>query len=105
MIHTAKKIDKRFNGGDHFKYMIDVHRSKLSDTQWPPRRHRIEEFVNIRIWAWQTWGESCEISSYMLLQKDYVWSWDSDHNNMRVYLKGDKELAWFLLKWNSNDAG
>jgi hypothetical protein len=100
MIHKAKKLDKRFNGGDRFKYMVDVSVSRASDGMWADRIHKIEEYVNIRIWAWQTWGESCEISSYMTLRKDYVWSWDSAHDNMRVYLKSDKELAWFQLKWS-----
>ena len=100
MIHKVKKLDKRYNGGDRFRYMIDVNSSRPGDGTYGNRIDRIQEYVEIRIWAWQTWGESCEISSYTTLGKEYVWSWDSDHNNMRFYMKGDKELAWFQLKWS-----
>ena len=100
MIHKVKKLDKRYNGGDRFRYMVDVNYSKPSDGTYANRIDKIQEYVEIRIWAWQTWGESCEISSYTTLGKEYVWSWDSDHNNMRFYMKGDKELAWFQLKWS-----
>jgi hypothetical protein len=105
LIHKVKKLDKRYSGGDQFKYMIDLNQSRPpSDTRvWPSSFNRIDkikEYVDIRIWAWQTWGESCEISSYIVLKKEYLWSWDSDHSNMRFYMKGDKELAWFQLKWS-----
>jgi hypothetical protein len=100
MIHKIKKLDKRYNGGEQFKYMVDVNYSRPSNDTYLTRVDKIKEYVEIRIWAWQTWGESCEISSYTTLKKDYVWSWDSDHSNMRFYMKGDKELAWFQLKWS-----
>jgi hypothetical protein len=103
MIHRAKKLDKRYNGGGTFKYMVDLHKSTVPNHNHYSsqiRLHRIQEFVDIRIWCWETWGPSCEIASYIPLDRDYVWSWEQEHGHMRLYLKTDKELAWFQLKWS-----
>ena len=101
-IHKPKKLDKRYNGGGIFKYMVDVRRSIDPDYNFSAnnRIKRLNEFVDMRIWAWDTWGPSCEIASYIPLEKDYVWSWDQEHSNMRVYLMSDKEMAWFVLRWS-----
>jgi hypothetical protein len=100
--HKPKKLDKRYNGGHLFKYIVDVGRSVVSESVFYAGQSRIlrrKEFVDIQHWAWQTWGPSCDLTSYAMLEKEYLWSWDQEHNNLRIFLKSDKELAWFQLRW------
>ena len=105
MKHKPKKLDKRYNGSDSFKYLIDVKKAIPAQTV-PPSYYSLAsmsekriEFVKMRQWAWETWGPSCEIAFYDQLEKDYVWSRDQENDHLRIYLKTEKELSWFLLKW------
>ena len=104
MKHKAKKLDQRYNGGEHFKYMVDVTRSislqNPNKYQGSNRMEKLQAFVDMRTWCWETWGASCEMGAYLPLKQEQVWSWDSEHANLRIYLKTDKELAWFQLKWS-----
>lgn len=29
-----------------------------------------------------------------------IWAWDTEHHNKRLYVRGDKELTFFQLKFN-----
>jgi hypothetical protein len=106
MIHKAKKLDARYNGSGFFKYMVDVEKSIIPSHAQSGASYiqtkvwRGLAYIELRFWAWETWGESCELNLYRFLDRDYPWSWDSEQGRMRFYLKGDKELSWFLLKWN-----
>ena len=43
MIHKVKKLDKRYNGGDRLRYMVDVNYSKPSDGNYANRMDKIKE--------------------------------------------------------------
>ena len=58
-----------------------------------------EKFVRIREWCWATYGPSTELENHWI-NTDSVWAWESNQWNTRLYLRGDKELGYFKLKWS-----
>ena len=99
MTIKVKKLDKRNNGYGKFKY--SVHSTSLYS----------QEFYEIRKWMWDTWGASKELKEWMLdsrlvpskaesisCQNEH-WSWQNDDYARRLYLRSDKELVLFRLRW------
>jgi len=91
MIYKVKKITGQYNGHGHFKYLIQPKIFHSIDN-----RNSIAEW---REWCWATWGPSRELLWAIASTPDVVWSWDTDHDNKRIYLKSDAELLLFQLKW------
>ena len=96
MTIKVKKLDKRNTGYGKFKYA--VHSTSLY----------AKEFYEIRAWMWDTWGASKELKDWMLdfrITVDQVgcqnehWCWQSDEYNRRLFLRTDKELVLFRLRW------
>ena len=58
-------------------------------------------FNEWRMWAWETWGPSAERDSpFVRGWKDNpVWAWHTEDNQLRLYLRSEKELNWFKLRW------
>ena len=99
MTIKIKKLDKRHTGYGKFKYA--VHSNSLYS----------KEFYDIRSWMWSTWGASKELKDWMIdsriilskseslgCQNEY-WSWQNDDYHRRLYLRTDKELVLFKLRW------
>lgn len=98
---TVRKTDKRHTGHDIFGYVADV--------QWPGigrRSERINDFLEVRKWCWDTLGNSCERDHWLELHKKGLgndlnqrWCWQTDFGNFKIYLRTEKEANWFKLKW------
>ena len=81
-----QKLDKRYTGSHLFEYRIDFDY---------PRR---EQFKQIRNWCWETFGPSCELN-FLSKGEEKVWAWTTDSYRVRLYLKSDKEVNWYKLRW------
>lgn len=97
-----KKTDARYAGNKVFDYVVDV----KSDSRGLPSLYRLEHFHEVREWCWTTWGPSIEREHYLeMLRLKYQgkmnehWSWHSEHGDTKIYLRTEKELTWFRLKW------
>ena len=98
------KLDGRHRGNDTFKYYVTV-KQKLHSYRF--KEHYIP-FFKLRCMCAELWGMSCEREMYLKAQHENKteilnnhWAWHTDLNNgqYRIYLKGDEEKAWLLLKW------
>jgi hypothetical protein len=103
MTFKLKKLDKRYNGSNLFKFVaIPDHSKGIAFISGLVRRSQEQrEFSEIRKWCWSQWGPSCELRLYRddTEWTNPLWCWDSEHDNLRIYLQSDKEAAWFKLKW------
>ena len=96
MTIKVKKLDKRNTGYGKFKYAV------TSTSLYA------KEFYEIRAWMWDTWGASKELKDWMLdfrialadvgCQNEH-WCWQNDDYHRRLYLRTDKELVLFRLRW------
>lgn len=95
-----KKTDRRHSGHDVFSHIAEV--------EWPGlgrRTERMQAFIEVRRWCWDTFGMSCEREHWLELygQNQSVpnerWCWHTDYGNFKIYLRTEKEANWFRLKW------
>lgn len=89
-----KKIDRRYNGGNIYRYMIEINGFDS--------RAQIEEFNEIRKWCEINWGRSYELHDAWIHDNDWpVWAWANDSKDSRrsIYLKTDKEYMLAKLRW------
>lgn len=83
--HRIIKLDHRHNGHTQFKYAIAP--------------DKFTNFVEWRVWAWETYGPSCELM-YVDGPNIPQWAWhSSEDGKMRLFFKSDEELALFQLRW------
>lgn len=99
MTIKVKKLDKRNNGFSKFKYSV----TSISLYS--------QEFYEIRKWMWDTWGASKELKEWMIDSRVVLasaeaiscqnehWCWQNDEYARRLYLRTDKELVLFRLRW------
>lgn len=97
----VKRTDRRHTGSDQFQFYIEIKK----DT-WDERFAVREQFYELRLWCWDTWGPSRELNQYSLdflesVPKDLNknWSWLNDEYRQRLYLATRDEAALFTLKW------
>jgi hypothetical protein len=99
------KTDKRYTGYRHFQYVVDLQYTNDQTTTvlGSRRNHKIKKFHEIRDWCIQTWGMSCEREHWLSLvdtePHNAHWCWQTEFNDIKIYLKTDKEANWFKLKW------
>ena len=81
------KLDRRMKGYGDFKYVAKFR-----------RRSEYQKFKEVRKWCWEQWGISSELE---LWDEDDnpAWCWGIEDYELRVYIAGDKEAAWYGLKW------
>lgn len=97
-----RKTDKRHTGSGHFAYVLEV---KGNPGKFDPAG-RMAEFNQVREWAWQTWGASCDRSHWLTMNNGYRfpvnthWCWHTEFNELKIYLASDKEVTWAKLKWS-----
>jgi hypothetical protein len=91
MKYKVTKMDRRHTGNHKFKYYVSVKLTRLST---------FGDFNSYREWCWNTWGPSMELK-WATLDDAPTWAWMTEFNQLRIYLKSEKELAWFQLKWSS----
>jgi|688.fasta_scaffold419974_4 hypothetical protein len=93
-IITFKKIDRRYNGGNIYQYMIETHGMNSRD--------QIKTFNEIRQWCEVIWGRSYELHDAWAHDEDWpIWAWanDSKDSKRAIYLKTDKEYMLAKLRW------
>ena len=95
------KSDRRYNGYNHFKYIVDVRRTGEYG-------ENVFNYNLMRDWCIATWGSSCELDDWQTLNHLYKehkinqnWCWQTEHGNRRIYLRTDKEANWFKLKYGN----
>ena len=81
-----QKLDRRFAGGAEFEYCLDF---------FGPDKGK--HFCQVRNWFWETFGSSSELIFYV--DSDQVWAWITDGHRTRIYIKSNKELEWYKLRW------
>jgi hypothetical protein len=97
-----RKTDKRHTGSNYFKYVIEV---KGNPGKFD-RAGRLIEYNEVREWAWQTWGASCDRTHWLEMINDSRhsvnphWCWHTEFNELKIYLSTDKEVTWAKLKWS-----
>ena len=99
MKFVIKKTDKRHTGSTIFEYVVDVQNPGMGR-----RRERIQQFLEVREWCWNTLGASSEREHWLELyqtnqQSNERWCWHTDFGNFKIYLRTEKEANWFKLKW------
>jgi hypothetical protein len=83
---VQKELDRRFTGGRQFMYCLDFF-----------GQDKGKHFCEVRNWFWATFGPSSELIFYV--DSDQVWAWITDSYRTRIYIRSDKELEWYKLRW------
>ena len=96
------KLDKRYNGSDHFVYMA----TPKWQTTWT-NVDTIDNIRQMREWCWNTFGPSCEYSEYAILANNgrdvnERWSWltSNKFRSDRILIKNEEDRNWFALRWS-----
>ena len=111
MQYIIKKLDGRYSHRKFFKYCVE-----FSKSQWGPL-----QFHTAVKWMNDTYGYTAEIRDWQHILNlherhrvynlttnntpdvvNYNWSWTNGYDDLRIYIKSDKELGFFKLKWPSN---
>lgn len=101
------KLDKRHTGHSNFKYAIGSGKGRFL------KQHN---FCEIREWCWTTYGPSKEIDEWLedlkyhqpwqqtyygpITHHNEFWAWQKESYQRRIFLRTDKELAYFKLRFN-----
>lgn len=112
MRYQITRLDHRFSHKGSFDYVIEFSKSTWLGTG-------VLDFDRARRWMNQTWGWSQDVETRSALKRRWTdstnvavqeedinwhWAYSVQYNDYRIYLKGDKELAWFQLAHaQSND--
>ncbi len=112
MRYEVVKLDKRYANYGSFRYMLE-----FSKSTW--RGTGVLEFDRARRWMNKTWGWTQDVTTRSALIQRLAdpmnnsvkeedinrhWAYSVEYKEYRVYLKGDKELAFFqLVHAQSND--
>lgn len=99
------KLDKRHNGNEHFRYALRPSAVSKTSSSWD----RIRLWRDIRAWCWATWGASLELAEWeeehnynlsgLRPDQNQHWAWANDGHTRKIYLKTDKELVIYKLRW------
>jgi len=102
-----KKLDKRNTGYGYWKYYIN--RSYYYSGNIVSLYQATQLYFAWREWCWQTWGGSKELDSWLedtrhlpnanTVGHNEHWCFQNNQFATRIYLRGDKELSTFLLRW------
>ena len=110
MKYKVTKLDRRHTGYNVMKYYIEI--NLLSGLAMD---ERLELFKEYRAWCWDQFGAGCELDYVTItlgttsivtpaapifgIPTRALWAWRTDYDNQRIFLKSDRELSWFKLKW------
>ena len=106
------KLDRRHGGYNVMKYMIEI--DQRSVPIGVSKDEQMAFFKDMRAWMWENYGPGAELgyvaiqmstsseepnrSSFGLPTKEH-WAWQTDFGHRRLYLKSDKEMTFFRLKF------
>lgn len=101
-----KKLDKRNTGHNHWGYYINRPKRHYNSTFTLHQSQQV--FFNWREWCWSTWGPSKELVDWLEDRRQTTepvshnehWCFQNDQYATRIYLRTDKELSLFLLRWS-----
>ena len=112
MKYSVKKLDGIYSYNNYFEYCIEFPRSTFGPL----------EFHTALMWMIETYGYSAEIRDFMYIRGmmlkrqqfnvpdsdtpqfvNHVWSWTNGSDNLRIYLKTEKEVSFFKLKWSKDE--
>lgn len=106
-----KELDKRNTGYSYWKYYINrtFYRSRSSNII--TLYDSTQLFYSWREWCWNTWGSSKELDSWLedfrhmqssnsAISHNEHWCFQHNQYATRIYLRTDKELSMFLLRWS-----
>lgn len=99
-----KKIDRRYNGGNVYRYMLLV-KVSFGTGGTGTEITAIKEFNELRKWCQDTWGHSYELHDAWVrsVHEDWpswVWANDSKDSKRAIYLRTDKEYMLAKLRWS-----
>lgn len=118
MDFDVTRLDRRHTGYNVMKYYIEPGYAYYAGHS---REYRINKFKEMRSLLWRDFGPGAELD-YVTLTLGTTstpaekplgdpaiptverWAWRTDQNHLRLYLKGDAELAWIKLKWREDDS-
>jgi hypothetical protein len=81
-------LDRRFSGFNRFKFALEYTSKEL------------DLYCQHREWFWTTFNSSCELEAqYKISNPNPDWCWELTQWKIRIYVKSDKEMNWFALKW------
>jgi len=100
MKYQVTDLDRRFSHSASFNHMLTFSKPTWQGTG-------VLDFDRARRWMNQTWGWSQEVDtrnaiehSNIVLQQGDInlhWAYSAVYKDYRIYLAGDKELAFFQL--------
>lgn len=101
-----KKLDKRNTGFGHWMYYINRPKRYYNSAFTLHQSQQV--FFGWREWCWKTWGASKELVDWLedkrqtteLVSHNEHWCFQNDQYATRIYLRSDKELSLFLLRWS-----
>lgn len=108
MQYVTKKLDGRYSHKKYFKYFLEFKKEREGPLQFHIATKWMMDIygytAEIRDWQYileshkqhLIWNLTNEDTPSMV---NYSWSWANSYNERRIYVKGDKELAFFRLKW------
>jgi hypothetical protein len=109
MKYKIRKLDGRYSYREYFKYCL-IFYPRMS-----PEHKGILWFNDVKLWFKNTYGYSAEIKDWHAMLKyhhkfgsfvegselakhvNFNWSWTNGYEDLRIYVKGDKELGFFKL--------
>lgn len=107
-----KKTDGRHTGHNSFAFYAQIKRDYRRPAAmsmggvFRSRVDLIKEYNDLRKWCVDTWGMSCDRTHYLELEPTdaaYLnthWAWHTEYNELKIYLKSDKEANWMKLRWS-----
>ncbi len=104
MRFTLKKTDKRHNGNQFWQYIVIIEKAVNINYGRQSAIQKANDLNQIREWCWETYGPSCELDFWLMLDDSAVskndkWCWHTNFDNFKIYLRTEKEANWFKLKW------
>lgn len=112
MKYTVKKLDGRFAHNNYFEYCIEFSRELFGPY----------DYHKAMMWMIVTYGYSAEVRDYMQIQSmmkkrqqfnvpdsdnpEFIngnWTWTNGAENLRLYIRDEKVLTMFKLKWDKDE--
>ena len=95
MKYKIRKLDGRYSYREFFKYTIVFNRGMNHHNRG------VEWFNTTKLWFERSYGTSAEIRDWKTVRdwyhRNYAWSWTNGYDDLRIYVRGEQELAFFKL--------
>ena len=88
------RMDRRHTGHRYFTHYFEFYSTEFN-------------FSEVRIWCWETWGPSTELSEWLVdaskgitnISHNADWCWVNDQFNKRIYFTNQAAATHFALRW------